>query len=110
MMSHPDSVYLLADVHAEFKGLGEVARRGVPIMVLGDLINLIDYRTLEGIIPRVMGREFGRLVADARGRSDFAEMRRLWTEYVGSRGEEVRAAMDAEVRAEYRECAQALDG
>lgn len=104
------SVYLVADVHAEFDALANVAHRGRPVLILGDLINLIDYRTVEGIIPRVMGREFGQLVADARGRSDFAEMRRLWLEHTGSRREELTDAMESEFEKEYQECARALSG
>ncbi|MPZ51820.1 MAG: hypothetical protein GEU79_03660 [Acidimicrobiia bacterium] len=105
-----ESVYLMADVHAEFDALAEVGGRGLPIMVLGDLINLIDYRTVEGIIPRVMGREFGSLMADARGRSDFSEMRRLWSEHTAANRTEVGAAMEEEVLEEYRQCGKALEG
>lgn len=99
---------LVSDVHGEWDGLAELARRGDTLLILGDLINLIDYRTNEGIIADVLGAQFGSLVADHRAAGDYAAMRRAWTEVVGSRRDEVRTAIDQRVREEYELCSRAL--
>jgi Icc-related predicted phosphoesterase len=101
-------VLLVSDVHGEWEGLANLARSEETLLILGDLINLIDYRTNEGIIADVLGKEFGSEVADHRAAGDYESMRRAWNEVVGSRRDEVRAAMDARIRQEYELCRQAL--
>jgi len=102
-------VLLVSDVHGEWDGLAEVARRGETLLILGDLINLIDYRTNEGIIADVLGARFGSEVADHRAAGDYAAMRRAWNEVVGSRRDEVRAAIEQRIREEYELCGRALE-
>lgn len=101
---------IVSDVHGEFEGLARLAATGETLLILGDLINLLDYRTGEGIIADVMGDDFGRQVADRRGDSDYGGMRALWTEQVGSRSDAVRLAMAEGVANQYAECRRALDG
>jgi Icc-related predicted phosphoesterase len=99
---------LVSDVHGAFEALEEVAGRGEILLILGDLINLLDYRTSEGIIADVLGQEFGVAVAGHRAAGDYAAMRQAWTEIVGERRDSVRAAIDRGVAAEYQRCRKAL--
>ena len=101
---------LVSDIHGRFPALAEVASRGEPLLVLGDLINLVDYRTGEGIFAQVLGIDFARKIAASRGRSRFEEMRSLWAERVGDRYDWFRAAMAVEVKKEYRRMSEALEG
>lgn len=101
---------IVSDVHGEFEALSRLGRRGETLLILGDLINLMDYRTGEGIISDVLGVEFGRLIAERRGESDYDGMRRLWTETVGDRTDRIREALADEVTAQYEECRKSLDG
>lgn len=101
-------VLLVSDVHGAFGPLAAVAGRGHPLLILGDLINLLDYRTHEGIITDVLGRDFGEEVADHRARGNYAAMRTAWAEVVGSRRAEIRAAIQAGVAAEYEQARAAL--
>ncbi len=101
---------LVSDIHGRFDALAEVASRGEPLLVLGDLINLVDYRTGEGIFAQVLGIDFARRIATSRGGSRFEEMRSLWAEKVGDRSKWFRAAMAEEVQAEYRLMSAALEG
>ncbi|MGI9641888.1 MAG: hypothetical protein ACR2N9_03810 [Acidimicrobiia bacterium] len=48
---------IVSDVHAAFDALERVASTGETLLILGDLVNLIDYRTLEGILPDVVGSD-----------------------------------------------------
>jgi Icc-related predicted phosphoesterase len=101
---------LVSDVHGAFHALARVARTGEPLLVLGDLLNLMDYRTGEGITAEVLGLEFARETARARGAGDYGRMRELWQERVGDRRAEFRAAFDAAVERQYREAGLALAG
>ncbi len=101
---------LISDVHGRFDALAEVASRGEPLLVLGDLINLVDYRTGEGIFAQVLGLDFARRIAASRGGSRFEEMRALWAEKVGDRQEWFRGELSVEVRKEYGLMAEALEG
>ncbi len=101
---------LVSDIHGRFDALAEVASRGEPLLVLGDLINLVDYRTGEGIFAQVLGIDFARRIAASRGGSRFEEMRSLWAEEVGDRREWFRAELTEAVREQYRTMAEALAG
>lgn len=101
---------LVSDIHGRFDALAEVASRGEPLLVLGDLINLVDYRTGEGIFAQVLGIEFARRIAFSRGRSRFEEMRALWADQVGDRQEWFRTELAGEVREQYRLTSDALAG
>lgn len=100
---------ILADVHGAYEALADLVATGETLLILGDLINLMDYRTGEGIIADVMGPDFGRQVAARRADSDYGGMRRLWEARAAGRQDEVRAAMVSRVEAEYQACRQALD-
>ena len=65
---------IVSDVHGAFEALRRVASSGGPLLVLGDLLNYVDYRTLDGMLAEVAGRD---LVAEtvalrAAGREDEA--------------------------------------
>ena len=101
---------LVSDIHGRFDALAQVASRGEPLLILGDLINLVDYRTGEGIFAEVLGIDFAKRIASSRGKSRFEEMRSLWAEEVGDRREWFRAELNEAVRSQYRQMAEALRG
>ncbi len=101
---------LVSDVHGAFDALARVAAGGEPLLVLGDLLNLMDYRTGDGITAEVLGIDFARATARARGDGDYERMRTLWHERVGDRTPEFRAAFDAAAERQYREAGRALAG
>jgi Icc-related predicted phosphoesterase len=101
-------VLLVSDVHGEFAALSALAATGDTILILGDLINLLDYRTREGIIAEVLGPDFGGEVAGHRASGDYDAMRRAWSSIVGSRRDEVRRQIDSLVVKEYERCREAL--
>lgn len=99
---------LVSDVHGAFDALQQLADRDETLVILGDLINLIDYRTSEGIISDVLGKEFGVAVSGHRASGDYHAMRRAWTDTVGARRSEVREAIERGVASEYERCRTAL--
>jgi len=101
---------LVSDVHGAASALRRVAARGGPLLVLGDLINFIDYRTNEGIVAEVSGRDIvARFVAlRTEGRQD--EASRMWREH--SRGKEAELAWryDEAIEHAYVAVCAALEG
>jgi Icc-related predicted phosphoesterase len=101
---------LVSDVHGAFDALADVARAGRPLLVLGDLLNLMDYRTGEGITAEVLGLESARTIARARARGDYEAMRQVWSAAVGADRDGFRAAFGKVVLSQYRQVREALTG
>jgi Icc-related predicted phosphoesterase len=97
-------------VHGAFEALEKVVARGQTLLILGDLINLLDYRTREGIIADVLGTQFGAQVANHRASGDYQAMRDAWSEVAADRRDEVREAIRRGVKAQYSRCQEALVG
>jgi len=101
---------LVADVHGATDALRRVAGLGEPLVVLGDLLNFVDYRTYDGLLAEVAGRDLvGEMVA-ARTAGDHGAAAGLWQGFVAGREDEVRRALGRAIRESYREMAAALAG
>lgn len=100
----------VSDVHGALGPLSRLARTGETLVILGDLVNLTDYRSGEGAIADALGMEFARTAAEARAAGDYAEMRSLWDERVGDRTEEVRRSIGDALNRQYQAVGQALEG
>ncbi len=101
---------VVSDVHGAFEALARVAAGTEPLLILGDLINLTDYRTGEGITAEVFGLETSRSIALARADGDFERMRSEWLAAVEGRETEVRQAFAEAVQGQYRQMHTALRG
>lgn len=99
---------LVSDVHDAPDALRALAARGEPILILGDLLNFIDYRTGEGIVADVLGVGFSRRVAVARGSG--GDVRGLWREAIASYKGDFRAAVFERAEVQYAEAFAALAG
>ncbi len=99
---------IVSDIHGAFDTLRRVAARGEPLLVLGDFLNYIDYRTLDGMLADIAGRQ---LVADTvalRAAGDFRAASDRWREFASGREQEIRRQIDDLAAAAYREAAAAL--
>ncbi len=101
---------IVSDVHGAFDALRSAAQRGSTLLILGDLVNLTDYRSGEGITADLLGPEFARQAAEARGAGDYQRMRELFREMVGDRIDEFRAAYEERVIDQYLDTRAALEG
>lgn len=101
---------LVADVHAASDLLAHVVNQGETLLVLGDLVNLIDYRTGEGIIADVVGIDTVTSIATLRGQRRFDEASRVWTARVAGIEDRVRDEVATAMARQYEQIAQALDG
>jgi Icc-related predicted phosphoesterase len=68
-------VRVISDVHGATSHLSAAGRDCDVLVVLGDLINVIDYRSMDGILVDVFGREPVEEAANLRARGRFAEAR-----------------------------------
>ncbi len=103
-------IRLIADVHGATAHLRRVAAAGGTLLILGDLINFIDYRTLEGIVADINGREFVAEMIRLRAAGDPAAARALWRSAIAGREHEVGVRFDTAIRDEYRAVGEALTG
>jgi len=101
---------VLSDIHFATEPLRRVVATGEILLILGDLVNLTDYRTGEGAVADVMGMEFARASATARGAGDYQQMRGLWLDTVGDRIDEIRAAIGEAIDEQYASVSEALEG
>ncbi len=101
---------LVADVHGAFSALAAVARLGEPLLVLGDLLNFIDYRTNEGMLADVAGKEFVAELSRLRNSDNVEASRRLWAEHHAGREDEIKARYRELIEASYGAAANALAG
>lgn len=101
---------IVSDVHADFDSLRGLVETGERLLILGDLINFIDYRTFDGILADVLGREIVREIVDYRAAGDYQSSRNLWERVTEGRGQEVRADIDERVKRQYADLTRVLAG
>jgi Icc-related predicted phosphoesterase len=101
---------LISDVHGAFEAMRKVAATGETLLILGDLVNLMDYRTGEGITADLLGIDFARRAARARAAGDYGGMRGLWTEAVGDDWQSFRAGFETALLGQYAATREALVG
>lgn len=100
----------VSDVHDSPAALRKLTALGEAIVILGDLVNLTDYRTGEGAVAAVMGADFASRSSAARGKGAYAEMRSLWQERSADSADELRRLIGDELASQYRRAGEALDG
>ncbi len=102
---------LIADVHGASDKLRRlVAELDEPLLVLGDLINFTDYRTYEGILADLAGRDFVQQLVELRMAGEFDEARKLWRQSSRGNEDELRRRHVELVEAAYLDIGSALDG
>ena len=101
---------LIADVHGAVEPLRRVAALPGPLLVLGDLINFIDYRTNDGIVADVSGRDLVDEFVRLRSAGDHTAAANIWSVHSAGREAEIRTAYDRAIDAAYVEICAALEG
>jgi Icc-related predicted phosphoesterase len=86
-------VKLIADVHGDIEAVKREAATCDVLLLLGDLINVIDYDNAGGIIAEVYGSDAVRAWAAHRKRGRFEESRQVLRDVAAGREEEMRALM-----------------
>lgn len=100
----------ISDVHDSPEALRRLVGLGEEVVILGDLVNLTDYRTGRGAVATVLGLDFASRSSAARARGNYTEMRTMWSEQAGSSREEVRRLIGDELANQYVRAGEALQG
>lgn len=101
---------LVADVHGAVDALRSVAAGGEPLLVLGDLINFIDYRDNSGIVADITGRAFVDEMVRLRTAGDRDASRRLWRELAAVDDRDIPLEFTRRAEEQYRSVCAALEG
>lgn len=101
---------IVSDVHAAFSELAEVAAQGEPLLILGDLLNFVDYRTGVGIVADVYGRDHVMQFIRNRKKGDWDANRRLWRRTTAGRSGELAFRTRERVLGQYAAARRALAG
>jgi Icc-related predicted phosphoesterase len=100
-------VTAISDLHGAVEHLDAVARQCDALLVLGDLINVLDYRTMDGILVEVFGREPVVEAARLRTQGRYDEARAAIRSEVSGE-EDARARIVELARRDYERVFQAL--
>ena len=101
-------ITVVSDVHGNFTGLAKVAAAAEQLVILGDLLDYVDYHHPErGILGTIFGADRVRHFADLRFSGDFGRLHRyntdLWSELADPIG-----VLTEVVRARYHEVLQVV--
>lgn len=101
---------IISDVHGAVEALRQVASMGEPLLVLGDLINYIDYRSNDGIVADVSGKALVEEFVRIRGTDGHEAASELWHRHWAGREDELRERYRTATEAAYAEVCDALSG
>jgi Icc-related predicted phosphoesterase len=100
-------LHLISDLHGAVDHLREAGRGCDALLILGDLINVLDYQNMDGILVDVFGREPVAEAAGLRRRGKFAEARRVMRDRPGD-PEELRSRFMDRAREQYKRVFDAM--
>jgi Icc-related predicted phosphoesterase len=101
-------IYVVSDLHGAPDALRKAVPEGASLLLLGDLINFLDYTTMTGILCEVFSPEPVRRVAELRAEGRLDEARKLIRERSAGREDEVRQQIGEKVLRQYQEVFDAL--
>lgn len=103
----PVRIHVISDLHGAVGSLREAGRGCDVLLVLGDLINVLDYITMEGILVDIFGAEPVREAVGLRGRGRYREAREAMRRR-GPDDDEIRSRFVELARAEYQRVFDAM--
>jgi Icc-related predicted phosphoesterase len=95
------AIYLVSDIHGAWESLARAAPQGSTLVLLGDLINFIDYTSMTGILTEVFPVEEVEKVVVLRTAGRVEEAREVMAARSVGREAEIRRTIGERVRAEY---------
>lgn len=101
-------VYLVSDLHGAADELTKVVPEGSTLVVLGDLINFLDYTSMTGILTEVFSVEAVAEVVALRTAGEIEQARRVIHERAQGREEEIRKEIGRRAREQYEVVFNAL--
>lgn len=102
------SIFVVADLHGEVDGLNKAIPEGATLLLLGDLINFLDYISMTGILTEVFSVEAVAEVVRLRTGGRVEEAREVMRDRAAGREDEIRNEISARVMREYEAVFSAL--
>ena len=102
------AVKVVSDLHSGVEALAREVDRDDTLLLLGDLINIIDYGAMDGILVEVYGADAVAEVVGLRAQRRFDEARVVMQRRREGREEEIGARFQALIRQAYRRVAEVL--
>ncbi len=91
----------VSDIHFQINFLSTLPKNKGPVVILGDLINWIDYRNGEGIANDVFGKNNVEKLIEFRKNHKFNERKKLWKTLYLENPEEVSKKMQDALARQY---------
>ena len=98
----------ISDVHHGLASIKNLPTTKEPVVILGDLINWIDYRTGQGIAEDVFGREIVIKLIQLRKDHNFKERRELWSSMYKKDPDSIQEKLELAIYKQYKEVFHAL--
>jgi Icc-related predicted phosphoesterase len=102
------ALYLVSDLHGAPEELSKAVPEGSILVLLGDLINFIDYTSMTGILTEVFSAEAVAKVVTLRTAGRVEEAREVMRTRAEGREGEIKEAIGERVRAQYERVFEAL--
>lgn len=102
------AVYVVSDLHGGSDDLRKAVPEGGTLVLLGDLINFLDYINMTGILTEVFSLDAVAQVVELRTAGHIEEARRVMHERSKDREEEIRSEIGRRVREQYAAVFEAL--
>lgn len=94
-------IFVVSDLHGAHEELRKTLPEGATLLLLGDLINFLDYSDMSGILTEVFPVEAVQEVSNLRAVGDYETARSLIRARAAGREEEIRDLIGRRVREEY---------
>lgn len=101
-------IYVVSDLHGAHDDLRKAVPEGSVLLLLGDLINFLDYMSMTGILTEVFSIEAVEEVVMLRTAGKIEDARRVMRDRSAGREEEIRTEIAALVQRQYEEIFAAL--
>jgi len=102
------AIKVVSDLHSAVDALAREVHEDDTLLLLGDLINIIDYRAMDGILVDLFGAESVTEVVGLRAQRRFDDARAAMQRIRRGREAEVAAKFQALIREGYRQVREAL--
>ena len=102
------SIYVISDLHGATDALATAVPEGSTLLLLGDLINFLDYTSMSGILTEVFSLEAVEEVVALRTSGRVVEAREVMHNRAVGREDEVRSEIGKRVREQYENVFAAL--
>lgn len=102
------AVKVISDLHSAAGSMKVAIHKSDTLLLLGDLVNIIDYTTMDGVLVEIFGVDAVRQVIELRAQRRFDEAREVMARRREGLEDEIARKFQTLVRAEYEKVFAAI--